>query len=70
MQSLPVEEAVRKPGRLTSCPRCDGVGRQGRGLKRRPCAYCGGAGRVLSSVAVEEDMWSLDVFAVLVCTRR
>lgn len=46
MEMLPVIEQARKPARLETCPRCAGIGREGRGLERRPCGCCSGTGKV------------------------
>lgn len=46
MSTLPVLERARKPGRIRQCPRCKGVGREGKGVERHACECCFGKGMV------------------------
>lgn len=62
MVILPASEGVHKPGRRVCCPRCEGVGRQGKGMQRRPCRDCGGTGKVTTG---GEGLWDVDVLTAL-----
>jgi len=46
MSTLPLVRQLRKTGRIATCPRCRGTGRQGEGLARSRCECCDGRGRV------------------------
>lgn len=56
MQTVPVEARIFNPGSRLHCSACNGIGRQGEGVGRSPCASCGGCGSVVVPMRrVEED---------------
>lgn len=63
MATLTVADVIRKTGRVAPCPRCEGKGREGVGMARRPCGCCDGKGsvRVLESAEWYQATQGTDV---------